>query len=604
MNRKIAILVFTILLLSINKIYGQITFEIDVPKMVYQGERFAVKFVANAKIDNFNGPSFSGATVLAGPSPSTMSSVQIVNGKRTSQYEESYTYILQAGDQNVIAISSANASISGKQYNSKPVTIEVVSSSSTPAQSYQREENQDEGITYNKADLFLNLSLNKTKVVKGEPIIATLKLYTRSNIAGFEDFKLPIFNGFWSQDIEAPNNISFTTEKVGDQIYRSALLRRFVIIPQQSGNLTIEPAELVCQVQIAQRGTRGRSIFDDFFGDDTYSMERKRLSTGRKNIEVSPLPSEAPNSFGGGVGKINMNVKLAHDSLKSNQATSLIVELAGSGNLNLMEQPKVILPSDFESYDVKVSNNFSNTAQGVTGKRVFEYPFIPRGEGVYQIEPIEYSYYDIQQKKYVTLTSEPKELKVLKGDVSQGIIVSSTNQREVGNLGEDIRYIKNRTFLSEKEKNFIVSSLFYYLIIVLVAVLAFVALYILKQRKTFNSDIVRVRNKRANRVANSRLRQAQTYLKENKVQEFYEELHKAMLGYVSDKLSIPYAQMQKSTIESLLISKGIDNDKVDEFIKLLDSCELVRYSPQGADSAMESKYNKARELISLFENKL
>lgn len=600
--------------------YAQTSFEVQAPSVVSQGERFNVSFTANARIESFTSPTFSGAQVLAGPIQSSGSYMQWVNGKRTDSYTHTYTYTLLAGDQSVIAVSQATATIDGKQYNSRPVTIEVVSGSSgarsgaAAAGSKQNgsdpysdffDEPESDNITYGKADLFLRLHLSKTKAVKGEPIIATLKLYTRSGIAGFEDIKFPVFNGFWSQETDAPQSIDFTREKVGSQIYNSALLRRWVIMPQQIGTLTIDPAELVCQVQVMEKGQRGRSIFDDFFGIDNYTIQKKKLSTGSHNITVQPLPAGAPSDFGGGVGRFTMNVHLSKDSLKSNDAASVIVEINGAGNLNLIETPSVKLPSDFETYDVRSTNNFSNSKDGTSGKRTFEFPFIPRVEGEYKLDPVTYSYFDISQRKYVSLKSDTLYLKVSKGDgVASNNYTDFASQRGVSNLGEDIRYIKSGNASLRKKGSFLIASWSFYIALALIVVLAILCFVLLKRNRRLSKDVVRTKNRRANKIAKTRLRASQSYLKENKLQEFYAELHSALHGYIADKLAIPQADMQKDTIVSELSSRGIPQEKSDEFIRLIDECEMIRYSPSANSQNMNEHYKKAGELISYLEGRL
>lgn len=618
-----------IALLLFTSLYAQATFEIQAPNVVGRNERFIIKFVANSRIDSWEPPKISGASVLAGPTVSTMSNVQFINGKRTDAFEQAYTYVLLAGDQSVIAISNATATIDGKQYSTRHKTIEVVNdaSSSGTNSSSSGSSNQsssggayninddyddnyygtsyDDEITYGKADLFLRLHLSKTKVVQGEPIVATLKLYTRSGIAGFEDVKFPVFNGFWSQEIDVPQNITFSREKVGNQIYNSALLRRYVIIPQQSGSLKIDPADIVCQVQVMERPQRGRSIFDDLFGDNSYSIQRKRLTSGSQTINVSPLPSGAPASFGGAVGKFNMNAHFSRDSLLSNQASSLIIEISGSGNLNLIETPNISLPSDFEVYDTKVTNNFNNSLEGSSGKRIFEYPFIPRASGEYKIDPIEFTYYDISQRKYVTLKYDPSTVVVGKGsEDTQAQLNDYTNQRSVSNLGEDIRYIKtNHTSFNPKD-NFLVAKWLYYLIYLLLILIFALIIYLLRRNIKLRSDITRVKNKRANKVAKLRLKQSQIYLKENKLQDFYSELSIALTGYIGDKLSIPVSDMQKSTIQQALESRGVAPEKASDFINLLNDCEMVRYAPSMVNNDMTSHFEKAVSMISYFEEVL
>ena len=614
------------LVLSASCLWAQNSFKVEAPNVVGDGERFLVKFVANGEVSNFNPPSFAGADVIAGPTTSTSWSSTIINGKRSSSYTKTYTYVLEASDQGTVTVSSASADIEGTTYTTNPLSIEIVKGSSlqqassqtqtqqaqpsaassqaqTQTQNRSQDYDDDPAITYGKADLFLRLSLNKTKVFKGEPVTAVLKIYTRSNIVGFEDIKFPVFNGFWSQETEAPQNLNFVREKVGNQIYNSAVIRRYMLMPQKSGTLTIDPAEMVVQVEVASQ-PRGRSILDDFFDMVDRNYVKKRLSTGKLSVHVSEIPSGAPSTFGGGVGKLNMTARLTKDSLNANEAASLIVELSGSGNLNLIENPAVSFPPDFERYDAKSTNNFSNSIEGYSGKKTIEYPFIPRGEGVYEIPPIHYSYFDLGQRQYRTLTTDTIIVKVGKGSSQNtgGMYIPQT-QKTVNNLGEDIRYIKT-AMPSMKGENFLVFNWIYYVIAAILAGLFFLVTKLMKDRIALRKDIVRSRNRKANKVARQRLRQAQAFLSQNKVQEFYEELHKAILGYTADKLSIQRSDLQRDVIQETLLSKNVPQEDVKDLIALLDDCEMVRYSPEGAAGAMDAQYRKAAELISGFENKL
>ncbi|MBQ1881956.1 MAG: protein BatD [Bacteroidales bacterium] len=623
-NGFLKITLFLAVLVAGVTAWGQNSFKVEAPNVVEQGERFLVRFIANGDVDQFNHPSFTGADVIAGPSKSISSSTTIINGKRTSSYSVTYTYVLEASDNGVVNVSEASAEIEGSTYTTKPVSIEIVENAagqqstqtqgSTPSQQASSQQNNQGGsafssndesaVSYGKADLFLRMSLNKTKVVKGEPIIATLKIYTRSNIRAFEDIKWPVFNGFWSQETEAPQNLNFTREKVGNQIYQSAVIRRYMLMPQQTGTLTIDPSEMVCQVEVLSRPQRSRSILDDLFDMDSYSLVKKRLSTGKITVHVSDIPSGAPSSFGGGVGKLSMNVRLTKDSLNANEAASLIIELSGSGNLNLLENPSVVLPSDFERYDAKSTNSFSMGADGYSGKKTIEYPFIPRGEGVYEIPPVQYSYFDLSQRRYLTLNSDTITVKVGKGSSSNtgGMYVPQT-QKQVSNLGEDIRYLKTAV-PSIGGGTFFTDNWIYYLAAALLVALFFVLRRFMDNRIALEKDVVRSRNRKANKVARQRLKLAQTFLSQNKVQDFYEELHKAILGYTADKLSIQRSDLQRDVIQETLLSKKVPKDDIDSLISLLDDCEMVRYSPEGAAGAMDAQYRKAVELISGFENKL
>lgn len=594
------------------------SFTVSAPNVVEKDEIFKVVYTANADIEGFTTPTFTGLDLLAGPTSSRMTSTQIINGKRTDSYEVSYTLILRATATGVAKISAASAVINGKTYTTKGVDIEVVATNVSSSSSQTQQGVASGGYSQSadaaasrssrgeisSEDIFLRLSFSKSRVVKGEPIVATLKLYTKVPVAGFEDIKFPVFNGFWSQELETPQNINFVRENYNNQIYNSAVLRKYMLLPQQTGEITIEPSEMVCLIQIRTSGG-GRSIFDDFF--DSYQTVKKRLSTKAVKIHVAALPAGAPASFGGGVGEFSMKVKLNRDSLKAHEAGALTVEISGNGNLNLIETPHVELPADFEKYDVKTSNNYANGANGMSGKKIFEFPFIPRSEGLFEIPSVEYSYYSISSSKYVTLKSQPLSLKVLPGDnilQSSGTVIQGMNKQSVVNLGSDIRYIATSSADLVKKGVFFIGSLWFFIAVALIVIGWFLADKILSVRRKLRGDVKRTRNKRANKVAKMRLKQAQVYLAENLGAPFYEELHKALLGYIGDKLSIPFSQLQRDVISEQLQQKGVDQAFVSDFMQLLDNCEMARYSQDGGAVAMAEQYNKAIETISNLENRL
>ncbi|MBQ2133780.1 MAG: protein BatD [Bacteroidales bacterium] len=594
--------------------FAQNTFTVDAPRVVGQDEIFRVVFTANGEIESFTNPQVTGAEILAGPSPSRMQSTQIINGQRSERLEISYTFILRPTGEGVAKIGAATATIGGKSYSTNELSIEVVK-----GESQQSGNQQQQGVAGGNAqaqqrtstgevsskDVFLKLSFSKNKVVKGEPIIATLKLYTRVPIAGFEDIKFPVFNGFWSQEIETPQNINFVRENVDNQIYNSAVLRRYMLLPQQTGDLAVKPAEMICQVQVRSSYSGGRSIFDDFF-DSGYQVVKKRVSSAESTIKVSPLPAGAPASFGQGVGNFSLKVDLSRDSVKAHEAGSLIVTVEGSGNLNLIEAPKVELPADFELYDVKTSNNYSYGSNGIQGSKTFEYPFIPRSEGVFEVPPVEYSYYDIKSGKYVTLKSLPVEIKVAKGDgqVTSGSLVQGISKQAVANLGEDIRYIQQGGAGLVGKGKFFVGSLGFFIALALVAAIYAALYFALQKRAKLKGDVVRTRNRKANKVAKKRLKLAEQYMQQNLRAPFYEEMHKALLGYISDKLAIQFADMQRDTIMETMQAKGVSQANIADFMQILEDCEMARYSMGGGAGEMSAQYEKAISVISNLEGEL
>ena len=601
---------FALFLLVGSVAFAQNTFVVDAPRVVGQDEAFRVVFTADGEITDFTQPQFTGVEVLAGPSQSKMMSTQIVNGKRSKSVEISYTYIVRPLAEGVAKISAASAVIDGKVYTTGEVSVEVVKGTASQGGQQQQQgqvtgqaQQTQSSSEVSGKDIFLSLTFSKTKVVKGEPIIATLKLYTKVGIAGFEDIKFPVFDGFWSQEIDTPQNINFVRENVDGQIYNAAVLRKYVLLPQQTGELAVQPAEMICQVQV-MTAPRGRSIFDDFF-DQGYQIVKKRVNSGNAKIKVSPLPAGAPASFGQGVGTFSMKVALSRDSVKAHEAGSVIVTVQGTGNLNLIETPKVQLPADFEQYDVKTTNSYSYGANGISGSKSFEFPFIPRSEGVFEIPPVEYSYYDIKQGKYITLKSEPVEINVSKGEgVTGGALVQGISKQSVASLGEDIRYIMQGAAGLGKKGHFFVGSWLFFVLLALLVVVYALLYWALKKQAKLRGDVVRTRNKKANKVARTRLKLAKSYMEQNLRSPFYEEVHKALLGYISDKLAIQFADMQRDTIKETMEAKKVSEANIAAFLQVLEDCEMARYSFGGEQGEISQVYGKAMEIISALEDEL
>ena len=586
--------------------YAQTEIQVQTHNVVAADEQFNVTFV----IEGENNPSgFTWApgddfSVLWGPQQGRSTSVQIVNGKTTKSVQTTYTYVLKPVKVGNFTLPSASAKVKGNDIQSKPVAIEVVASGSgsRPQSSGQSQQTQrSQAGQVSDDDIFINVSLNRTNVVVGEPITATVKLYQRVNIAGFESAEFPTFNGFWSQETEAPTNIEFTRETYDGQIYNSAVLRKYVLIPQQQGSITINPAELVCLVQM-RVSSPGTSIFDGFFDD--YRTVRKKVVSKPVTVNVSPLPAGAPASFGGGVGEFAISARLSKDVLKTHEAASVIVTLSGNGNVSLLEAPKVNFPPDMEVYDTKVSENVSKG--GTSGSKIYEFPFIPRSHGDFEIEPIRYSYYDVNAKKYIVLETKPIGFMVEKGaeNESTGMMVPSTSRKDVKNLGSDIRFINTKpAVLAPKGEFFVCSGLFWFFLILLV-LLSGVVLAVHVKMEARRADVAGTRNRKATKMALKRLQLAGTFLKQNLYTAFYEELHKALLGFISDKLNVPVAELSKDRIAEALKEGNVDQAHSDKFIEMLDACEFARYSPDSGHEAMTAHYNSAVDVISSIDSNM
>ena len=588
--------------------YAQTEIEVQVHNVVAEDEQFNVTFVieGEAKSSDFAWSPGDDFQLLWGPQQGRSTSVQMINGKTTRSVQTTYSYVLRPVKTGKFTIARAVAKVKGQEIHSEPVTIEVVasgssSSSQRPAQPSSQSSQPRQSATGNVQDddIFLTVNLSRTNVVVGEPVTAVIKLYQRVNVAGFESAVFPTFNGFWSQELEAPSNIEFTRETYNGQIYNSALLRKFILIPQQQGQIRIDPAELVCLVNV-RVSSGGASIFDGFFDD--YRTVRKRVSSQPLTVNVSPLPSGAPASFGGGVGEFSISAKVSKDTLKTHEAASLLVTVSGRGNVSLLSAPKVSLPPDMEVYDTKISDRIDNG--GLSGSKMYEYPFIPRSYGDFVIEPIKYSYYDVNRKQYVTLETPPIPVYVERGHETEAVTISGGGSRpkDVRTLGSDIRFISTKDpGLASRGDYFLGSKLFFALIAMLVA--AAVACWAgLRRVAARRADVAGTKNRKATKMALKRLNLAGTFLKQNLYTAFYEELHKALLGFISDKLNIPAAELSRERITEVLKEGGVTDNYIETFISILDACEFARYAPSSGHEAMAAHYDAAVDVISSIDS--
>lgn len=584
---------------------AQVHFGVDAPDVVAVGERFQLVFSADADFEQFSPPRIEGFDVLAGPSTSTMSTTNIINGKMTTTRTMSSTYILEASRVGKFTVGQASIVVKGKTYTSQPQVIEVVAGE-TPSRNATAPDAADRSSETGLSDpsgedIFLRLQLSKRQVVKGESVVAVIKLYTRLDIAGFEDVKFPDFNGFWSQETYTPQNIDFQRETVNGRIYQSATLRRFVLQPQQTGTIAIEPAEMVCLVRI-RNNARGRSLLDDFF--DSYQTLRKRIKTPETAIKVAPLPAGAPASFNGAVGKFSMKTRLSSDSIKAHEAVSFYVTIQGQGNINLIEMPKLNFPPDFETYDSKVTDHYRSSGGTYSGRKEFEYPVIPRSHGDFTIAPVEFSYYDTDSRTYKTLKSKPIKIKVEKSGESgfSGTLnAGGVNRRSVQDLARDIRYIHTAPPKWRIRGQFFMFSPLFFIVLSVVLLLFAVVYRLLLKRRERQKDVVSVRNRKANKVAKLRLKTADILLRQELFSAFYEEIHRALWGYMSDKLGLAQAECSRDRVREILEQRGIAPEPIREFLDLIETCEFARYAPDPGQVEKEKIFARALTCISRLE---
>lgn len=606
------------LLTAIFQMSAQNVIRVEAPDVVAVNEQFNVTFIIEGEKSpsDFQWSSGDDFQLVWGPQKGSSSSIQIINGKRSSSHQTTFTYILIPKATGTFQLPAATALLSGDRISSTQASIQVVSDGASSSQSSGQNGGKSSGggqtsstgsgeISSN--DLFMRLSLSRMEVVIGEPITATLKIYQRANVVGFENAKFPTFNGFWSQETYVPNNIEFKRESLDDKIYNTAVLRTYVLIPQQSGTITIDPAELVCLVNIRTAPSTSNSLFDSFFQDE-YRTIRKRVTTPAVKVKVNPLPAGQPASFGGGVGNFGISARLTTDNLKTHDAASLIITVSGRGNVALLEEPKVNFPPDFEVYDTKTTENTDKSNGGTSGSKSFEYPFIPRSHGDFTIDPVEYSYYDVNAGKYVTLRTEPLHVKVAKGKGGDSTPVTTVNsgveRKDVKSLADDIRFIFTGKPGLSGSGSFFVGSVFFWILLALM-ILGVTSVYLaFRKVAAMRADVAGTKNRRATKMAQKRLKLAGEYLDKSLYTAFYEELHKALIGFVSDKLNMDMSEISKDNIASALTEGGVSEEQTKAFTDLLDACEFARYSPDGGNEAMRSHYDAALKVISSIDSGL
>jgi hypothetical protein len=578
-----------IFLLSGSARAQNVSFTAEGPRVVEVGEQFMVNFTLNARPSSFNPPDMKDFNVLSGPNQSTSSSFQIINGKSSQSITITYTYYLQASNPGTFTIQPATAVVNKNEYSSNSLSIEVIGEKSQTQQVPQEE-------------LFVRVITDKTSVYQGEHIIATIKLYTRLNISGFGTSEMPDFADFWTKDIETPTQINLQRESVGGVIYNTGIIRKVILFPQKSGDITIEPFKLETYVQ--QQVKTSRSIFDDFFGP-SYTNVSKMLESRPVVINVKALPAGKPAEFSGAVGSMNMESEIDKTNSITNDAVTIKIRIKGNGNLNLIEAPKIDFPPDFDTFDPKISSNINNSASGQTGSKTFEYLLIPRHAGNYRIPPVVFSYFDLNKKQYQTLTTSEFKISVAKGAEEESVpVVSGLSKEDLKIIGSDILFIKPGPFKLFPTGKVLFGSIQFFAIYAgsLILFLLIVLFRRAHIKKFQNEELVR--NRKANKIARKRLRQAAVHLKQNETESFYESVLKALWGYLSDKLNIPVSELSRETAENNLSLHIADPGPINDLISLIDVCEMARFAPSASVHEMDKVYTDSVKLISKLEQNI
>ena len=613
-QQRILFLLTALLLLPAlgNRIWADdVSFTANAPKQVIMGKPFQLTYTVNQRAKDLRAPEMPDFDILAGPYTSQSSSTSFVNGQRTSSFTLTFTYTLMARKEGAFTIEPASITVGGDKYRSNGLKITVLpadeeptsqqSSSRQSASGASTQRQSSSSASTGSGDIFIKTQISKTKVHEQECILLSYKLYFAGvDVAQFtNNTKIPEFKGFLKQELEQ-GEVQTELEHYNGRNYQTAVLYRTLLFPQKTGDIEIEPASFEAVLRVQNRA-QVRSIFDDFFA--TYTNVTKTLTAPGVTIHSLPLPSGKPAGFSGGVGSFSLNSSITTNSLTTNEPVTIKLTISGKGNMKLVKTPAIDWPDGFEVYDPKVTNNFKNTTSGVSGTKEIEYLAIARAAGDYTIPSVTFSYFDTNDNSYKRLTTPEYQVHVARGanDTEPTVITggSYTNKEDIQKLGSDIRYIDTK----EPKPLVKMQGLdglwwLWYLIPLLVSIALFIVFH--KQIKE-RADVTRVKYKKAGKVAQKRLKKAKKLLKENNDAAFYEEIERAAWTYLSDRLSIPQADLTKENISGILRSKGATDELIQEVNNVLSTAEFARYAPAAAGSK-ESLYDDTAKLIENLED--
>ncbi len=603
MKRFISYHIFLIAVLTLNA--QDVVLETEYPSVVEAGQQFSLSWNVNAGGGQFSAPSFEGFYKLMGPQTSYSSSTQFINGKVTQQTTNSYTYYLQALEAGNFVLPPASYTVKNKTYYSDSIRIEVVGSGAVQ-QNALTGANTGTGTRTRPepagSELYVDLTLNRREVYIGEHITATVKIYTRVDLSGINEIKYPSFTGFLKSDIETPPLTQLKQENVNGTIYGTGVIQNFLLYPQVTGEITIDPVQI--SVLVRQKSAETDPFFGDFFS--TFQTVQRAVVSPIVKVNVKPLPGTKPSGFSGVVGKIDLKATLSKDSVNVNDAVNFKVTISGSGNLKLAEAPRLTLSPDIEVYDPKVSDNIKNTLAGTSGSRTFDYILIPRHYGDFKVPAITYLFFNTSSGKYETLSTDEYSLYARRGaENASGITVYGTVSREdVRYVGQDIRFIKPNPGKLSRPADLIITKRTFYSIYAIALLIFLIVLFIRREHIRRNADITAVRNRKAGKMAGRRLREASVCLKKGEMDRFHEEILKAVWGYLSDKLNIPAAELNRSSVVTVLKEKGVSEDDIASLTGILDNCEYERYSPSASGTEASAIYDSASGFIRSVENSI
>ncbi len=581
-----------------------VSFTARAQSAVVVGEKFQLVYTLNKEGSDIRLPSLQDFQILMGPSTSYSTSTSIVNGKVSRETSYTFTFILKALKEGEFTIPAATIKVDDEKVNSNAVKIKVVKAD---AQAQQQNQESQSGTAPSDDDLFITMTPSKKNVYQGESLVLTTKIYTKVNLEGLSDIKQPSLSAFITQTLKNQEGISWSMENVNGRTYNVGTFEQKLLFPQKAGKTTIDPIEIEFMVRQRVARSRSRNPFDDFF-ESNYRTVKKRVKSKPVTINVKALPSDRPEGYSGGVGQLSMKASVNKNDVAVNDGITLKVVISGSGNHKFIEDPIIQFPADFDDFDAKISNNITNTASGMKGSKTYEYLMIPRHAGTFTIPSVKFAYFDPAKGQYQTNDSEPITITVEKGEGSEtatsGIVRSNVTKENVKFIGKDIRFIKTDKTVLKPIGTFFIGSLSYYLALFIPLSLFILVFFINQKRLKENSNITLMKTKKANKVAIKRLKKSAHFLKTGEKEAFYEEVLRALWGYLSDKLSLPLSELSKDNAGEILKQSNVSDDVITDIMSILDTCEFARYAPASGTGEMDKLYKQTIGTISQLENQI
>lgn len=598
------IVIIILLLITLSPVIGaQVSFTVQVPGRVTEGSKFAVTYrLKNGEGSSLKVPTINGCRLLFGPSTSQSQSYSVVNGQMSSSSSIDYTYYYLAEKAGNYTIAEASIVVDGKRYTTEPQTLVIASGNNGGNSGGSAGSSQSQVDMYDPStqtsdrnvksdDVFVRIILSKSSAYEQEAIECTIKLYTKYSISSFFATRQPSFDGFLIEELDLRAALN-QEETYNGQQYMTAVLKKCIIFPQKSGRLTINSGNY--DISVIQYDNINMGLFTV-----RNPQERKiQVKSNSASIDIKPLPSPAPEGFTGAVGKFNIDSRLVGNTFRTNDPGTLIYTISGTGNIKYVKEPVIDFPSEFEQYSPKSEINAHVEGNNVTGTMTIEYTFVPQSVGDFHIGSDKFVYFDLSSHEYVTLSTPPYNIKVAKGAASS----SDTSRQDIEVKNTDILHIHMGDKKLSREHNLTIESWWYWMIYVLLIVILIAAIYIYGRQARLNADVTGRRFAKADKVARRRLKTAEGFMKAQETEKYYEEMAKALWGYISDKLSVPVSQLSRDTISDRMMEYGAPEELTKQIIDVIDECEMARYAPGQSKELMDSVYQQATKAINEIES--